>query len=79
MTILQNNCSKNVAMPLAFGLLLLPGILFAKSADPESVARDNWRSTMKHMTVPHKGCFHATYPNLVWESVACARGCACAR
>jgi len=71
MTIIRNTCSKNLATPLALGLLLLPAILFAQSSDPESVARNNWRSTMKHMPAPHKGCFHATYPNLVWESVAC--------
>jgi len=71
MTILLKKCSKHVAMPLAVGLLMLPGVLLAQSADSESVARDNWRSTMKHMAVPHKGCFHATFPDLVWESVAC--------
>lgn len=72
MTIQLKKCSKHVALPLAVGMLLLPGALFAaQSSDPESVARDNWRATMKHMPVPHSGCFHATYPNLVYESVAC--------
>jgi hypothetical protein len=40
--------------------------------DPETAARTNWRATMKQVPAPDKGCFHASYPNLAWETVDCA-------
>jgi hypothetical protein len=43
----------------------------ATPADPESAARESWRSLMAHNTVPADGCFRASYPNIVWESVEC--------
>jgi hypothetical protein len=43
----------------------------ATSSDPESAAHENWRSLMARDTVTAEGCLHASYPNIVWESVDC--------
>jgi hypothetical protein len=45
-----------------------------RAVDPESVARANWRLLMAHNSTPAAGCFHASYPNIVWERVACKSG-----
>lgn len=42
------------------------------AVDPESVARAGWRTLMAHSSKPAAGCFHASYPSIVWESVACS-------
>jgi hypothetical protein len=34
----------------------------------------NWRTLMAHNSTPSAGCFHASYPNIVWEKVACRSG-----
>jgi hypothetical protein len=39
--------------------------------DPESVAQGKWRALMAQNATPAEGCFHASYPNIVWEEVAC--------
>jgi hypothetical protein len=41
------------------------------AVDPESAAHDKWRTLMAHNATPTEGCFHASYPNIVWESVDC--------
>jgi len=41
------------------------------AVDPESVAHENWRGLMAHNPTPAEGCFHASYPNIVWEGVDC--------
>jgi hypothetical protein len=43
----------------------------ATAVDPELVAHENWRALMANNDVPTEGCFHASYPNFVWESVDC--------
>jgi hypothetical protein len=43
----------------------------AKAVDPDRVKRQAWRSVMSKSPVADKGCFHASYPNLVWEKVEC--------
>jgi len=43
----------------------------AGAVDPESAAHAQWRETMKQVATPDEGCFHASYPNLVWERVEC--------
>jgi hypothetical protein len=37
----------------------------------ELQARASWRANMEQIETPAKGCFHASYPNLAWEEVAC--------
>lgn len=44
------------------------------AVDPESVARANWRTLMAHNSTPGVGCFHSSYPDIVWEKVACKTG-----
>src|ERR1700675_2679568 len=41
------------------------------AVDPESVAHDQWRALMAQNATPAEGCFHASYPNIVWEEVDC--------
>ncbi len=53
--------------------------LIAQSADfavntLESQAHEIWRSGLSNNPPSTQGCFHAAYPNLVWESVACLVG-----
>jgi hypothetical protein len=38
----------------------------------EAQAREDWRATMHQITVPHAGCFHASYPSTQWQQVTCA-------
>jgi hypothetical protein len=40
----------------------------------ESQAREIWRSGLSNNPPSAEGCFHAAYPNLVWERVACSGG-----
>ena len=43
----------------------------AAIVDPESVAQAQWRETMKQLPTPDEGCFHGSYPDIVWERVDC--------
>jgi hypothetical protein len=45
-----------------------------RAVDPESAARANWRKLMTQNSAPATGCFHASYPSLLWEKVACKTG-----
>jgi hypothetical protein len=42
--------------------------------DRESVAHANWRAAMAQNSTPAEGCFHASYPNIVWERMDCRIG-----
>jgi hypothetical protein len=37
-------------------------------------AQESWRASMKSNPVRTRGCFHASYPDPVWEPVDCAAG-----
>ena len=43
------------------------------AADPEAAARKFWREHIVEQSpsAQGKGCFHASYPDYVWEAVAC--------
>lgn len=41
------------------------------NSDPEAVAKKNWRDGIAKIPVTSRGCFHASYPNFVWESMTC--------
>ncbi len=43
----------------------------ADGPDPEAAARANWAQIMAHNTASPEGCFHASYPNFVWEQTDC--------
>ena len=35
------------------------------------VAREAWREDMAQIATPSQGCFHASFPSVVWQQVAC--------
>ncbi len=37
----------------------------------ESQARADWRENIAHVATPAEGCFHATYPSILWQKVDC--------
>ncbi|GFZ96838.1 hypothetical protein [Dyella caseinilytica] len=37
----------------------------------EQVAREAWRQDIAQIATPSEGCFHASYPSIVWQQVAC--------
>src|ERR1700685_456209 len=44
------------------------------AADRQSAARAQWRTLMAQNPTPAEGCFHASYPDVVWQKVACKTG-----
>jgi hypothetical protein len=34
-------------------------------------ALDTWHESIKHLAPPTTGCFHATYPSVIWQKEAC--------
>jgi hypothetical protein len=38
---------------------------------PDSAAHAQWRATMAESSAPSEGCFHASYPDIVWEKMDC--------
>jgi hypothetical protein len=58
------------------GTLAAVGSVYADQPpdDPESQAHANWRAGMAQNPTPGEGCFHASYPEFVWESVECDIG-----
>lgn len=41
------------------------------TVNPDTAARENWRSYMSEHTASAEGCFHASYPSFVWEQMDC--------
>lgn len=41
------------------------------AADAEAVAQNNWREFMTRNPAAEPGCFHASYPNYLWEKTEC--------
>jgi hypothetical protein len=50
---------------------VLAGEATDAAVDPESVAKAEWRAFMRQNPTAEEGCFHASYPNTVWERVEC--------
>jgi len=74
----QWNMSKMhyVARIAAAGLLTALWLQPALAADDaaltaDAAARENWRQVMAHNYASEAGCFQASYPEVVWEKVAC--------
>jgi hypothetical protein len=38
----------------------------------EALARQAWREDIAQIATPSKGCFHASYPSIVWQQIACS-------
>jgi hypothetical protein len=53
---------------------LQPALAGAPLNKEEAQAQAAWRADIARIEVPANGCFHAAYPNLYWEKVACATG-----
>jgi hypothetical protein len=74
--------SRFVLRTAAAGLIsacwLQPAVAVAsteQALDPaEAQAQASWRADIALIAVPADGCFHAAYPNLFWEQVACGVG-----
>jgi hypothetical protein len=50
--------------------------VYGSSADQqvgpiEALARQAWREDIATIATPSAGCFHASYPSIVWQRVAC--------
>jgi hypothetical protein len=57
---------------LALGLSSIVRPVHAANENPQDQAVwANWRAIMKQVPTPDAGCFHASYPSIVWESVDC--------
>jgi hypothetical protein len=41
------------------------------AVDSESAAQADWRTFMAKNPMPVGGCFHASYPSIVWKKVDC--------
>lgn len=37
----------------------------------EAVARQAWRDDMAQVATPNEGCYHASYPSIIWKQVGC--------
>lgn len=37
----------------------------------EAQAREQWRQDISHIATPSEGCFHATYPSIIWQRTEC--------
>ena len=48
-----------------------PVVFAADDGILEQTAKDSWRHDIAQIATPSQGCFHATYPGVVWEQVAC--------
>jgi hypothetical protein len=57
------------------GVFALSAASAGEALDPgEAQARAAWRANIEQIETPAHGCFHASYPNLFWEKVACGYG-----
>jgi hypothetical protein len=48
-----------------------PGSSAQQVGPIEDVAREAWRQDMAQIATPSQGCFHASFPSIVWQQVAC--------
>ena len=53
------------------GAVCAPAVFAADDGVLVSAAKDSWRHDIAQISTPAAGCFHATYPSIVWEQVAC--------
>ncbi|MBD8898149.1 hypothetical protein [Rhodanobacter sp. DHG33] len=41
------------------------------AADAQAQALKTWHQTMRQMAPPMEGCFHASFPSVIWEKATC--------
>jgi hypothetical protein len=68
-----------IAAAAAISACWLQPAIAGAASDPaldaaEAQAQASWRADIARIEVPADGCFHAAYPNLFWEQVACGVG-----
>jgi len=59
------------AAALASGISYSSAFAAQTADDVEARARETWRETMVHTSVPAEGCFYASYPTTAWTKVGC--------
>ncbi|WP_323123293.1 hypothetical protein [Burkholderia alba] len=47
------------------------GFVDQAQVQAEAQAQAAWRENVRHFAPPVQGCYHASYPNLKWEKIAC--------
>jgi hypothetical protein len=50
---------------------VVPAAFAANDGIVEQMAKASWRSDIAQIAAPSEGCYHASYPSVVWEAVAC--------
>jgi hypothetical protein len=50
---------------------VVPAAFAANDGIVEQMAKASWRGDIAQIAAPSEGCYHATYPSVVWEQVAC--------
>jgi hypothetical protein len=58
-------------MNLSLRIILAASLLAACATDSDDSAEESWREAIVANPTTDDGCFHATYPNMTWESIAC--------
>jgi hypothetical protein len=53
------------------GATVAPAAL-AASGPIQRLAQEAWREDIARIATPSEGCFHAAYPSIVWQKVACS-------
>lgn len=53
------------------GAAFVPAAFASDDGIVEQMAKASWRHDVAQIAAPSEGCFHATYPSVVWEQVAC--------
>jgi hypothetical protein len=59
-----------IAAAVLISICWLQPVSAGQTTDAETAARDNWRAVMAHNS-PGEGCFRASYPDTIWQSVEC--------
>jgi hypothetical protein len=53
------------------GAAFVPAVFAADDGAIDQMAKAAWRQDVAQIATPSEGCFHASYPSVVWEQVAC--------
>ena len=49
----------------------VPAVFATDDGIVEQMAKASWRHDVAQIATPAQGCFHASYPSVLWEPVAC--------
>jgi hypothetical protein len=49
----------------------VPVVFAADDGVVEAMAKASWRQDMAQIAAPSEGCYHASYPRIVWQPIAC--------